>query len=305
MIPTITVLLLFTRMIGQGPSSAPQAAPAGPSSGTKVSLQSSDGEASAADDAAGERDRRLDLMKLTAERYEIYISPERRKKLSFRKEPLLRWNNPVRFAEDGATFIWTDEGRPKAAACIYISSNATPERVLLDHEFQSLCTDPLVARRDGQDVWYPTKPGIDPKRFTDVRAPAKSSAGRLIQMRRLAREFSAAGFTQTTGGDMRRWELRLLPRPLYRFGSDKGEVIDGALFAFVQSTDPELLLLLEVRQDGDQRKWSYALARMTSHPLEARYKDRVIWEVAYWPWQRVNPDPTGPYITFIDMPTTK
>ncbi len=104
---------------------------------------------------------------------------------------------------------------------------------------------------------------------------------------------------------MRRWELRLLPQPLYRFGSDKGKPIDGALFAFVQSTDPELLLLLEVRQEGDQRKWSYALARMTSHPLEARYKDRVIWNVPEWPWQPIDPDPKGPYITFINMTTVR
>ena len=40
-------------------------------------------------------------------------------------------------------------------------------------------------------------------------------------------------------------ELRLLATPLYRYRDTSPEGSDGALFAFVQGTDPEVLLLVE------------------------------------------------------------
>jgi hypothetical protein len=52
--------------------------------------------------------------------------------------------------------------------------------------------------------------------------------------------------------DGKPWELRLLPKPLYRYASRSQKVLDGALFAYVwtRGTDPEWLLLLEARDDG-------------------------------------------------------
>ena len=52
------------------------------------------------------------------------------------------------------------------------------------------------------------------------------------------REFSGAfGYAQW------RHELRLMPQPLYRYDADdEGGTFDGALFAFAQGTDPEILL---------------------------------------------------------------
>ena len=38
-------------------------------------------------------------------------------------------------------------------------------------------------------------------------------------------------------------ELRLLPQPIFRYESDA----DGALFAFVQATDPEAVMTIDVR----------------------------------------------------------
>src|SRR5206468_1146035 len=59
-------------------------------------------------------------------------------------------------------------------------------------------------------------------------------------------------------------DLRLLTRPLYRHASNDPNVSDGALFVFVQGTDPEAALLIEARLDErGQLAWQYALARMT------------------------------------------
>ena len=58
-----------------------------------------------------------------------------------------------------------------------------------------------------------------------------------------------------------RWELRLLPQPLYRYGKTNDGVSDGALLALVTDagTDPEILVLLEATADS----WRYGLARFT------------------------------------------
>ena len=46
---------------------------------------------------------------------------------------------------------------------------------------------------------------------------------------------------------------------------------DGTLWALVQGTNPEVLLLVESRLGGDNTlRWNYAFAAMTSYPAEAK-----------------------------------
>ena len=79
----------------------------------------------------------------------------------------------------------------------------------------------------------------------------------------------------------RRWELRLLPQPLYRYESTDPDVLDGAVFAFVTSagTDPEALLVLEARKPaaGCDPVWHYAIARFTDLNLWVRHKGKVVF----------------------------
>lgn len=93
-------------------------------------------------------------------------------------------------------------------------------------------------------------------------------------------------------------ELRMMSRRIYRFAAEKAGIIDGALFAFAEGTDPEALLLLEAaRGVGDSPRWQYTLVRMTSRPLEAELDDRPIWSArSYWDNPR---DPSDPYIDII------
>ncbi len=70
-------------------------------------------------------------------------------------------------------------------------------------------------------------------------APATTPAERLRQMRDLAREFHIVMETESGRSD-----LRLLTQPVYRYEAKT----DGALFAFVLTTDPEAWLLIEERE---------------------------------------------------------
>jgi hypothetical protein len=84
-------------------------------------------------------------------------------------------------------------------------------------------------------------------------------------------------------------ELRLLPRPLYRYPAAGEASSDGALFAFVQATDPELLLLLEVQATRAGPAWHYGLARMTDLALDVKLDGRSAWKVDPWDWRKRHP----------------
>ena len=58
----------------------------------------------------------------------------------------------------------------------------------------------------------------------------------------------ADGFRASDDFGGKGWsELRLLPTPIARYGEPGTKLLDGALFAFVLGTDPEVFLFLEAR----------------------------------------------------------
>lgn len=227
-----------------------------------------------------ERDRLFNLHQGDALEYTIYRDASRREKLDFHKEPVYVWTNPVRAAQqDGVVFIWTSRGRPEAIGTIF--SNPAGEIRGITHEFHSLSLGTLHVTRRGthENLWKPGGPGIELAPIEGAPPPARSSAQRLLQMRAMAREFSAS----TRDAKNRRWELRLLAQPLYRYESTVPDVWDGALFAFVTSagTDPETLLVIEARKPaaGGTPVWHRGHARFTDLELSVRYKGTEVFAV--------------------------
>jgi hypothetical protein len=94
-------------------------------------------------------------------------------------------------------------------------------------------------------------------------------------MRAIAADFSAIDYF---GPKETKQDLRLLPQPLYRY-SEKGKILDGALFVFVVTTDPECCLLLEAYEDDGGSRYRYAVAPMSIYQLEVRYKDAMVWSI--------------------------
>ena len=213
--------------------------------------------------------------------------------LTLRKEPALRWSNPVRKTDDGALFLWTDRGRPEVAMCLFGSTSDGKPTIL--HEYQSLALAPLVARHDGRVAWSP-KAGVQFKPIADASRPAADAAGRLRQMRALAREFKA-----TVGDPPNRTELRPLTQPLYRYelGGARPDLLDGALFGYVITTDPEVLLLIEARPEapGGPVAWHSAFARMSGFNLRAERGGKEVWRADFVTGFT---DPTSPYWSVAD-----
>src|SRR5262245_56574508 len=192
------------------------------------------------------------------EAYTLAVVSAPKKPLELKKEPVFEWLNPTRNTQQGAVFLWLRDGRPAALGCFF-SAPRPPwkDGRQLMHEFHALDPEKLVVTRpkEALNEWKP-KAGLERKELADAPAPADTPAGRLLQMKKLAAEFAG----HSVDREMKRWELRLLPTPLYRYPAAKTGVIDGALFALVSNaaTDPEVLLLIEAREEKGKVRWEYA-----------------------------------------------
>jgi hypothetical protein len=234
-------------------------------------------------------DRLLKLHTEDATSYAIYRDAARTRKLELRREPVYRWTNPTRVGgQTGDVFVWTYKGRPEVIASIFSHPHEPGHLRVMCHEFHSLSTEVLTVDRDSPNRWEPQAPGVDLRPVPGAPAPAGSAAGRLAQLRAIAREFS--GHSLSDQGV--RWDLRLLPQPLVRYQSDGLGVFDGALFALVSSagTDPEIVLVLEARQTPAGPRWEFAAARFSDMSLWLNHKDKEVWTAIRGPENTFNFD---------------
>jgi hypothetical protein len=162
------------------------------------------------------------------------------------------------------------------------------------HEFTLLGDEPIAARRRRAVEWSPRRNGRSFAPIEDAEVPAASAALRLVQMRRLAQRFRLRVLRENP------IEARLLTQPLSRYVNPDAKSQDGAVFAFVEATDPEAFLMLEARADDAHPKgrWQFSLASMTSQPIEVHLDDRLIWAVPGYYRQPRSPD--DPYLESYD-----
>jgi hypothetical protein len=226
-----------------------------------------------------------------ATKYEIRKTDDADKLLELKPNPVLFWSNPVRIGEtNGAVYIWTDEGRAAAVGTIFSFLDRRDRNLrIIAHSFHSLSTGPLVAERDGRKSWSIDSGGIQPQTIPGGPEPANGSPQRLLQMRELAREFAA-----TTVQDGIDRELRLLPQPIYRNELANERSKDGALFTFVTGTDPELMLLIDVRESSIGPRWHYAAARFTDLTVRLSHKQTEVWS---YERQSGTEDGKSPYVS--------
>ena len=212
-----------------------------------------------------------------AEGYALAVASDSKKGLELKKEPVFEWLNPTREGvQQGAVFLWLRDGRPAALGCFFSSPRPKWDGRIVMHEFHALDTEKLIVTnpKEALNVWKP-EAGLERKELTDAPAPAETPAGRLIQMKRLAAEFAGHSIDK----EKKRWDLRLLPTPLYRYPVAKSGVFDGALFALVSNagTDPEVLLLVEAKETNGKTRWEYACGRFSDWELHVERKEKEVW----------------------------
>src|SRR5579872_2361398 len=188
------------------------------------------------------------LIRAELPNWKLWSGADREHELTVHPKAVLRWSNPGVGSVYGDVYLWTHKGRPEAVMSFY--KWWKPDWGFTA-EMHSLSLTGLSAEREGVLRWQPTKAGIELNDVPDAPLPAESAPRRLQQMRTLAGAFSArvVDQRQSRGGKEQLQELRLLTQPLYRYPAGEGEVLDGALFAIVMGTDPEVFVLLEARRN--------------------------------------------------------
>lgn len=215
--------------------------------------------------------------------------------VELREQPILRWSNPERGQVYGNVFLWTHRGRPVVVGSLFKWFSPFTHA---SHEFHSLSLGEITAKNDLREVWRSTQPGVVFAAIPDAPAVAANPAARLAQMRQLARQFTA----RSVDREGLKLELRQLAQPVYRYEVEKDatDLLDGALFVFVQGTDPDLWLLIEAVPTADQpaARWQYAVARMNSIEINVEHDGKPAWHCDVLPFREVATSHKLPYTSF-------
>lgn len=203
------------------------------------------------------------------------------------KSPILKWTNPARTRENGAVFLWTKSGRPEVIGCCF--TYEYDNRVNEKHELHTLSTNPIKAELDGTNVWNP-EAGLTFQDVPDAPNPTTSMTRNKLQMRSLSRKFSATLIDRKSGTI----KLRLMPTALATYEPKDHACKAGGIFSFAYGTDPEVLLVLEVREVDGKAKWQYAFARFHYFEVNASLNGKQVWkaelELQHENNRRANPE---------------
>ena len=236
----------------------------------------------------------LKLTREAAGKYKFIVGNDDASPCELKADPVLRWSNPNVGEIHGHVFLWTKNTRPIAVGSLF---KWFSPHTHTSHEFHSLSEEALVASYDGREVWNTKSGGATFTMLDKVEAPAETASRRLTQMRQLAKQFRGEE-TDREGED---YQLRLLPQPVYRYEPVKDTVVDGAMFAFVLGTDPEILLQLEARSNREGKlHWYFAASRMHHCVVRLKFNDREVWSVPQLEWSEAF-DHTRSY-TLFDTP---
>lgn len=212
-------------------------------------------------------DKRMQFMKTALARFTVQVGE--RKEPAKIGDPCLRWTNPIGGASDGIVAVYAHKGgRPVATGQFYLDAGRR-----WVNEFTILAESDVTIRRSGRPFWKPSEYACKLTDLPRSPCPADKPVSRLAQMRAIAADFSVIDYFRGTKQD-----LRVLRQPVYRY-SEKGTILDGALFIFVLGTDPECCLLLEANNDNKDGHYGYMFAPMSGYKLEAHYKGDPIWSI--------------------------
>jgi hypothetical protein len=183
------------------------------------------------------------------------------------QEPIFSFSESTRETGHlGTLWVWGKKGRPVA---LFTQSKAYGKPVW-GFELVALSEGVSVVMHDGWR-WSP-KSALKMTPFKDAPRAADSDAKRLAQMKSLARQFTLSEryFDED-------FELRLLPRPVYRYQDEVVGLIDGALFIFAHGSYPEALAVIECRQETSGPTWSYGFLPLAGAGVTAKLDGKTVW----------------------------
>lgn len=224
-----------------------------------------------AEPSEGEREEHLRRMRELAGSIRLLADPQKGdSEVKLVETPILRYSDGTRDSQDSSLWIWSSGGRPAALLAVELYPKP-PRGPRWLFEIASLSTERIGARHATDLVWNAKEPGLVFQKLEGAEAPAEKPVRRLTQIKDLHRRFGAHEQTVNEG----RIELRPLSSPLLRYTDRAQGVLDGAILAFANGTNPEVLIVLEARESGT---WQYALVQMSGAEVIAELDGRVVWQ---------------------------
>ena len=212
-------------------------------------------------------------------------------------QPLLHYTDEPRRILDATLWGWTFQGRLVAVCKIeHYDPESHPDRNWL-YCFGSLSTGLIEADWNDGHNWAAKAPGLKLAPIAQAPAAAEGKPARLRQMKEIAKRFDATIIDTPID---RRQQMRLLPRPLYRYEAAAGDLLDGAVFGLTTNgTNPDAILAVELHaKKGAEPEWVFGVAGMTQGGLSVRFNTKEVWTKPYakaigsyetWNWFWENP----------------
>jgi hypothetical protein len=193
--------------------------------------------------------------------------------------PLFHYTDQPRRITDATLWGWVADGRLVAVCKIEKYDHENPANQWL-YCFGSLAPGLLEGEWVWGYAWSAKKPGIELAPIAAAPPPAEGRPARLRQMKDIAGRFAATIIDTSIDA---RQEMRLLPRPIYRYEKPAGDMLDGAIFGLTTNgTNPDAILVVELhenRRSGGE--WKFGVAGMTAEGLSVKFDNKEVWTKSY------------------------
>ena len=254
--------------------------------------------AALADEPAGRRrDALLTQMRELAEQTKVEMQ-DSGSQAELIPSPVFRYDDQPRRFLDATIWAWTNQGYPVAFQKIEAKLHQSTGEPQWGYCFTSLSEEKLAVQWSPERQFRSKEPGIEWQVVPEGPVPAARNGERKRQARALARGFG--GRIVIDPKTNRSAEMRLLPTPLLEYSEPETELLRGAAFGMeINGTNPDVLVLLEVREQQGKKAWNFAAARMTTGGITLNYGDKKVWQAEF-----VQPH-TGPYPTWTFFPTPR
>ena len=247
------------------------------SSADPIARAQSDGPSQSASDVETS-DEFLEIMRRRATGLSVSTIPDTPKTHELVSTPVFRYSDERRNMLDGTLWRWGTTGRPVALMKVELYPTAGRGTRWV-HCLASLSDELIEVKLDPRRTYRTTEPGITMERISDGPEPAEVATRRLLQMKRLARQFNATIWNAEDNSD----QMRLLPTPICRYSDPEAGLIDGAVFGFTMGTNPDVLLVIEAHASDESPEWRFGCACMTSAGIEVRFEGRTVFEALFSP----------------------
>lgn len=244
-----------------------------------LNTKADDADDNAVKQAAKDRKEKFtQWMRTYAEKTEIRLKDDPEAKepaIELVPNPVFRYSDEERLIPDATLWVWTRDARPVALQKVEGNNYGGDKAWTIC--FASLAEELIDVRWPSGRRYAAQKPGVTFTPFPRAEAPAATTRARTAQIKALKDRFT--GRLNIDGEGNNGAETRTMVKPIFEYADPKSKLPLGAIFGMTSTgTNPDLLLLIEARADGDGNlRWEYAHARMTSAALRLSLDDSEIW----------------------------